>query len=125
MKRCDYCGKEISYHLQYCCDECSENALNFYKNEKRFKNIFGFINVISIVSLMIACFIALLFSAKIALITAGIALLVMGIGVFSFPMPTLNQLKKQKIKKAIFSTRIIGIILAVLGIVLFIFGILN
>jgi len=125
MKQCDYCGKEITYAQLYCCEQCNENALRYYKNEKRFKNIFGFINVISIIALMIACFIALLFSAKIAMISAGISLVVMGLAVFIFPMPTLNQIKKQKIKKAIFSTKIIGIILAILGIVLLICGILN
>ena len=124
MKRCDYCGQEITYDLQYCCEQCNDNALKYYKNEKRFRNIFGFINAVSIISVMIACFIALLFSVKIALITAGTVLIILGLAVFIFPMPTLNQIKKQKIKKALLSTKIIGIILAVLGIALLINGIL-
>lgn len=124
MKQCDYCGQEITYDLQYCCEQCESNALKYYKNEKRFRNIFGFINAVSIICVMIACFMALLFSTKIAMITAGIALIILGFAVFIFPMPTLNQIKKQKIKKAIFSTKIIGIILSLLGISLLINGIL-
>ena len=64
MKKCDYCGKLISNFEMYCCDECERSALRYYKNEKRFKNIFGFFNVLCIVSVLIFCFVSLLFSKK-------------------------------------------------------------
>ena len=30
MKKCEFCGKEISYFDMYCQDECQENANKFY-----------------------------------------------------------------------------------------------
>ncbi len=123
MKKCDYCGKEISNFEQYCCDLCEQNALRYYQNEKKFRNIFGFFNVLCIVSIMIFCFVALLFSARIAMIGAGICLAVLGAAVAVFPMPTLNQISRFKIKKAVFTTRIAGAIMSVAGCLLLICGI--
>ena len=123
MKKCDYCGKEISNFEMYCCDMCEQKSLKYYKNEKKFRNIFGFFDVVCIVSILIFCFAALLFSVKIALMGSGISLVILGIAVTVFPMPTLNQISRFKIKKAVFSTRLCGIVLFALGCVLFVLGI--
>ena len=123
MKKCDYCGKEISNFDMYCCDMCKQKALKYYKNEKKFRNVFGFFDIICIVSILIFCFAALLFSAKVALIGSGISLVVLGLAVILFPMPTLNQISRFKIKKAVFSTRLCGVVLLSLGCVLFVVGI--
>ncbi len=122
MKKCDYCGKQISYSEQYCCDECSQKALKYYHFERKYKNIFGFFNIICAISVMAACFLSLLLSAKIGYIVSGAALTLLGAAVVAFPMPTLNQIKKQKIQKAVFSTRIIGGIISFSGICLLIVG---
>ncbi|MCR5636304.1 MAG: hypothetical protein K6F76_03880 [Clostridiales bacterium] len=124
MKKCDYCGKEISNFEMYCCDMCEQKALKYYKNEKKFRNIFGFFDVVCIVSILIFCFAALLFSAKVALIGSGVSLVVLGLAVAVFPMPTLNQISRFKIKKAVFTTRLCGFILIGFGCVLFALGII-
>ncbi len=124
MKKCDYCGKEISNFEMYCCDMCEQKALKYYKNEKKYRNVFGFFDVICIVSILIFCFTALLFSAKVALTGSGVSLVVLGLAVAVFPMPTLNQISRFKIKKAVFTTRLCGLILIALGCVLFVLGII-
>ena len=47
MKKCEFCGKQISYFDQYCDDECHIKANKFYEKGERFGKLFAVINMIS------------------------------------------------------------------------------
>ena len=46
MKKCEFCGKQISYFDQYCDDECHIKANKFYEKGERFGKLFAVINMI-------------------------------------------------------------------------------
>ncbi len=46
MKKCEYCAKEISYHQQYCDDDCHRRANQYYENCDRFSKLFMGVNVV-------------------------------------------------------------------------------
>ena len=124
MKKCDYCGKQISYSEQYCSGECESNALKYYRLESKHKGIFGAINIICIVSIVFACFAGLIVSPKIGGAAVSACLAVLGITVIALPMATLNLIKKLKIKKAVLITRIFGAFLVALGILVLVIYVL-
>lgn len=48
MKKCEFCGKQISYFDQYCDDECHIKANKFYEKGERFGKLFAVINMICV-----------------------------------------------------------------------------
>ena len=53
MKKCEFCGKQISYFDQYCDDECHIKANKFYEKGERFGKLFAVINMICVFGITI------------------------------------------------------------------------
>ena len=115
MKKCDYCGKEISYFDQYCCDDCHRNANNFYEFREKFTKIFSITNIVGVFCIPVGIFL-FAFSNAIGASLVAFSLTLLGIIVTLLPFPAENMITKNKIKKAVKQTRIIGIVLLILGI---------
>ena len=56
MKKCEFCGKQISYFDQYCDDECHIKANKFYEKGERFGTMFAVINMICVFGIPIGLF---------------------------------------------------------------------
>ena len=121
MKKCEYCAKEISYHDMYCCDECQKKALLYHEKSERFAKIFSMINVVCLFGVMVGMFLFPLskpFGAALAVICCAI----LGILLLLLPFPTESMIRKFKMEKAIKITRIVG--LCMMGMGLLIVGLL-
>ena len=112
MKKCEYCAKELdSYHLQYCKDtECEEKAIAFYDRRRENENLFGVLNIISIIAIMAGLIIAV-FSPVVGNIIVSAALVVLGITVLILPFAPENFYQKYRIKKTTEIVRAFGIFL--------------
>lgn len=115
MKKCDYCAKEISYFDQYCDEDCHAKANKFYEISQRYEKLFSLINSISIFGIPIGL---LLFSFErfIGTSVTCTSCFVLGIMLILLPFPTENMISKFKLKKAIKITRIVGIAVIILGL---------
>lgn len=122
MKRCDYCGKEITYHQMYCDDTCEDSANRFYETRDKIEKLIGIINGISVLSIGIGLFIFSL-ERTIGSYMISIPLLVLGLLFLLFPIPADVMINKHKIKKSIKITRIIASIVLALGIIASFFAI--
>ncbi len=117
MKRCDYCGKEISYMEQYCDEHCHRNALKYYELHEKFAKIFSFVNIVCIFGIPIGLFI-LSFAGDIGFTLLSFSVAIEGLIIVLLPFPVENMISSMKIKKAVNVTRIIGAALLVTGIIL-------
>lgn len=117
MKKCDYCGKEISYMEQYCDESCQKNALKYYEMQEKYTKIFSIINSVCVFAIPVGLFI-FSFRNDVGFSLMSFALAILGITVMILPFPVENMISSMKIKKAIKITRIIGAVLLLLGIVL-------
>lgn len=118
MKRCDYCGKEISYSQQYCDGTCESGALRYYKTVKSKQKLFSIINIIVFLTILIGAFTAMLYHRKVG---AGIVwggVVILGILYYLLPFGTPEQIKKHKIKKMVKNNKTIGIIAFAVGVIL-------
>ena len=115
MKKCDYCGKEISYMEQYCCEDCQRNTIKFYDYQEKYTKLFSVINSVCVFAIPIGL---LMFSLVnvIGITMIAFALDILGITVFLFPFPTENMISKFKLKKATNICKILGVVLFILGI---------
>ncbi len=95
MKKCDYCAKEISNFEQYCCEECEQNTVRFYRRNER---------------------------PPVGVTVATLSCFVLGAMLILLPFPTEGMIKKHKLKKAIKISRIFGG--AVIGMGILIIGLL-
>ena len=117
MKKCGFCGKEITYHQQYCCDECQINANKYYEKSEKFAKAFYVISMICLIGIPVGLFL-LSFIKLPGAIIASASCIVLGILVILVPMPTEGMIKKNKIQKAVFRTRIFGWCVIALGILI-------
>lgn len=117
MKKCDYCGKEISYMEQYCDESCHRNALNYYEKQEKYSKLFSFINIVCIFGIPIGLFI-FSFRSSIGFTILSFSLAIEGLTILLLPFPVENMITSMKIKKAINVTRIIGAAILLLGTVL-------
>lgn len=116
MKKCEYCGKEITYFEQYCNDDCQRNANKFYEIREKYTGIFSIINCICVFGIPIGIFL-FPFAESVGLAVAAISSIILGITIFALPFPTESMIAKRKIEKAIKMTKIFGIILLLAGII--------
>lgn len=123
MKRCEYCCKEITYHQMYCNDDCEDNANRFYEKRDAIEKLIGIINGICVLSIGIGLFI-FSFSKALGGYMVSIPLDILGILFLLFPIPADVMINKYKIEKSVKITRIIAIIVLVLGIIASVFTIL-
>ena len=114
MKKCEYCAREISYHEQYCSDDCQIAANKYYENSDRFAKLFMMVNVACVFGIPVGLFIMSVVKIVGAVI-AGASCAVLGLMLLIFPFPTEGMNKKFGIKKAKLVTRIIGAACMVLG----------
>lgn len=124
MKRCDYCAKEISYHEMYCSDECRDKTFNFYDLRDKFQKVFSVINGIFVLGIGV-CIFLYSFMPNVGLIGGGGCMTILGVMYLFLPFPPDVFIEKQKLKKAIFLTRIIACVILVIGAAVLIYGIIR
>lgn len=117
MKKCEFCGKQISYFDQYCDDECHIKANKFYEKSERFSKVFSIINGICVFGIPVGLFL-ISFSRSVGLIVALASCIILGIMLIILPFPTENMISKFKIQKAVKITRIIGCAVIFLGLLI-------
>ncbi len=116
LKKCEYCAKEISYHQMYCDDKCQTQANKFYDMRDKIQSIMGIINGVGVMSIGIGIFV-FSFLKKAGAFMVAIPLLILGLLFLLFPVPADVMIQKYKIEKSVKITRIIAIILLVLGVI--------
>ena len=124
MKKCDYCAKEISYHEMYCCDECRDSSFAFFDKREKFQKLFSVINGIFVLGIGI-CIFLYSFMPQVGLIGGGSCMTILGVMYLFLPFPPEIFIHKQKLKKAIFITRIIAGVILALGVGVLIYGIIT
>lgn len=117
LKRCDYCAKEISYFEQYCGDDCHEKANKFYELCEKFSKLFTVINSVCVFGIPVGIFL-FPFAKGVGTIIASASCFILGILLLMLPFPTDGMISKFKIKKAVMLTRIVGICVIVLGLLI-------
>lgn len=117
MKKCEFCGKQISYFDQYCDDECHMKANKFYEKSERFSKVFSIINGICVFGIPVGLFL-ISFSRSVGLTVALTSCIILGIMLIILPFPTENMISKFKIQKAVKITRIIGCAVIFLGLLI-------
>ena len=114
MKKCKYCGKEISYQELYCCDECQAEDDKFYEFRDKMQKLFSFINGIFVLTIGISILL-FAFDAGLGLIVGSGSLIVLGVLYFFLPFPAEAMIHKHQLKKSIYITKIIAVILLFIG----------
>lgn len=122
LKKCEYCAKEISYHDIYCCDDCQNNANDFYDMREKITTIMSIINGISVMSIGIGLFV-FSFYKEIGAFMVAIPLVILGLLYILFPVPADVMIEKNKIQKAQRITGFIGLVMLILGIIATVFAI--
>ena len=124
MKKCEFCGKQISYFDQYCDDECHIKANKFLrKRASVFGKLFAVINMICVFGIPIGLFM-LSFAREVGLTVALASCIILGIMLIILPFPTENMISKFKIRKAVKITRIIGGAVIFLGVLILLLALL-
>lgn len=121
MKRCDYCGKEISYFDQYCNEECHAKANKFYEKRERFTNVFSILCAVSVMAVALGLFIFSFLHDFGTIMVVG-SCTVLAVLLYLLPFPTDDMISKHKIQKAVKITRIVSYIVFGIGIVFLIFS---
>lgn len=100
----------------YCGDECQSSANNFYDMRDKISNIMGIINGIGVMSIGIGIFV-FSFLKEVGAYMVAIPLVILGMLFFFFPIPADVMIQKYKIEKSVKITRIIAVVLLVLGVI--------
>lgn len=118
INTCDYCDKEIENGKDYCSAECRKRAYVFTKYYTRWKTLFTVLLVVSAAAVAVG---ALMTTALNRLypsfIIMGCGMILFGLTMLVFPFASQNTFSRFGIRRALLVTRILGIIIAVLGIV--------
>lgn len=120
MKKCEYCGKEISYFEQYCGDDCHLEANKFYELQEKFGKLFSVINGICVFGIPVGLFM-FSFSRTAGAVISVASCFVLGLMLLALPFPTDGMISKYKIKNAVKKTRIVGLAIIGLGIIIALF----
>lgn len=118
MKKCEYCGKEISYHEQYCNDDCHLCANKYYERSERFAKLFYVVSTACVIGIPVGLFLFSVLKLP-GIMIASISAEILGIMLIFIPIPTEGMIKKHKIKKAVMRTRIFGLVVIGLGMLIF------
>ena len=108
---------------QYCDENCHRKALKYYELQEKYAKLFSFVNIVCIFGIPIGLFI-FSFASDVGGTIFSFSLIFEGLIIILFPFPVENMITSMKIKKAMNVTRIIGLILLILGITAFIANIL-
>ena len=120
MKKCEYCGKEISYHEMYCSDDCQTETNKYYDLRDKFQKFYSVINGI-FVSAIGVCIFLYSFLRDIGAIGGASSLLILGAMYFFLPFPPDIMIHKYQLKKSIKITKIIAAVIFALGLLVLIF----
>ena len=123
MKKCDYCGKEITYFEQYCSDECQKKANKFYENQEKYTKVFSILCAICVMTVGIGIFV-FSFLKIIGTIAVVSACFILAILLFLLPFPTENMISKYKIEKSVKYVKYISYMVFGFGIAFLIFSFL-
>ncbi len=117
MKQCGYCAKEIGYNDMFCSSECETLSNSHYTVRAKFQKLISALNILGTCAIGIGIFVyALANFVGTVLIVGGAA--VTGLLTLIIPTPPDNFTKKYKLKKAVFLTRIFGLVLIVFSVVM-------
>lgn len=117
MKKCEYCANEISYHEMYCSDECQMKANRYYERSEKLGRVFAVINTACVFGIPIGIFLMSVAKSVGVTIASG-SCVVLGILLILLPLPTEGMIRKFKLKKALFVTRMVGVAVIAMGAVI-------
>ena len=100
----------------YCSDECQNGANKFYDMRDSVTKVIAIFNGICVMSIGIGIFIFSMLR-DIGAYMISIPMVILGLLFLLFPIPADVMIQKMRIKKAVSVTRIIAIVLLVLGII--------
>ncbi len=115
MKKCEFCGKEISYFDQYCNNNCESSTKAFYKKRNRRAKLSSTLTVIALAGFGISAFM-FLFGIKWASMMISACITLFGILLIIFPYATDYMIKKYTVKKSVVIMKRAGIVILALGI---------
>lgn len=129
--RCAYCNKDAveklpldlgigSANLHYCSESCKDEITKYIEEVKRYKGLFlGLIlGSILIMVLVNGIIIAINQNPRLMALTTCVAVGIVGITIIIFPFSTPETVRWLGIKKARIVTRILGLILIVVGLLI-------
>ncbi len=120
VKKCRYCGKEITLDKMYCCDECQKEADTFFEYREKTQSGFSKINGIFVLGIGVSILLYA-FSRTVGAVGGSICLMILGLLYAFFPFPAEVMIEKYKLKKAIFLTKVIAAVLFALGVLVLLF----
>lgn len=115
MKKCEYCAKEISYHEMYCCDECQNSANKYYDLRDKFQKPYAVVNGIFVIAIGV-CIFLYSFLRDIGAIGGASSLMILGLMYYFLPFAPDVMIQKYKLKQSIKITKIIAVIIFLLGL---------
>lgn len=126
MKICEFCGTGIDYNHAFCSDECEEQTFQYHKKRKKFQTLFSTISLLCFITIMVGTFIGLLAQElKYGLLIASPGALLLGITYILLPYYGIEeQIHKKGLRKGRKTMRLIGLIVALIGFVCLLFGVL-
>lgn len=123
MKKCEYCSKEISYHEQYCSENCEIEAKKFYTYRNSRSGLFTALSITFMICTAVGGFMYL-FGLSWATCIMTFSLMCLGVTIILFPYGTEEMIKKHGIKHCAELIKKIGIVVAVVGFVCFVISLL-
>ncbi|MGN0517717.1 MAG: hypothetical protein ACI4II_03215 [Acutalibacteraceae bacterium] len=114
MKKCEFCGKEISYFDQYCNEKCESDAKLFYSYRLKSSKIFSAVSILLMLGVAIGGFM-FLFGISFATIIMFASATLLGAVLIIFPFGTDSMLKKYGIKHSSSLIKKIGAVICILG----------
>ncbi len=126
MKICEFCGKEIDYNHAFCSDECEEETFQYHKKRKKYQTIFSTISVICFILIMVGAFIGLISQElKFGLLISSPGALILGITYILLPYYGIEeQIHKQGLRKGRKTMILLGLIVALIGVLCLLSGLL-
>ncbi len=121
---CIYCGNKCAESSEKvtlgdstfgtCCAECTKKLDNYKSNKKKNKDRFLILLIISCIISIACCFLNDILALVIPFISFGITIMI-------YPYTTLGFIELVGIKKSMNIARIFGLILIIIGILIYAF----
>lgn len=126
MDKCAYCHREMhelypvsvgedKEPLTCCCDDCSQKAIAFYRYFDRTKVLFYVGIGISLVAQLVAPFFLLGSMKTLGAVGTGASFSLLGLIIVLFPFATPQTFAMLGIRGTLRLTRLIGIVMVLLG----------
>ena len=124
LLNCIYCGKRCTetsrkvsidnITLCTCCDECEKRFNKYYNDIKKNKNKFLLLIIISCIISIFSCFLNGVWGLVLPFISFGLTII-------SYPYTTFGFIELVGARKSITITRIFGLMLIIIGILIYAF----